>query len=182
MNGKRLSFFITYALLAPLMLLVQYVYLGSAQGLDLGIVLACSAGWLGPVPASWVVGFGIGLIQDVFVGRTLGFAALSLFVVSMMMSWVRGFLNPRMPFAASIAAMVSTGVGDCVSCAVLRLVNTPLTWEFFIRDILPYSLIWAFALIIPVNLMVNALSGILAMVWPDSKGEGVGITSNESRL
>ncbi|HOA70356.1 MAG: hypothetical protein WBL52_04855 [Bacillota bacterium] len=172
MNGKRLSFFIAYALLTPLMLLAQYVYLGSTTGLDLGAVLACSAGWLVPVPASWLAGFGIGLIQDVFVGRTLGFCALSLSLVAMVTSWVRRFLNPRMPFAASIAAMVSTGIGDCVSYAVLRLSKTQLAWEFFLRGILPYSLIWAFALIIPVNLMVNGLSGIIAMIWPDNREKG----------
>ena len=38
MNGKRMSIFIAYALLTPLLLLIQYVYLGSAKGLDLAMV------------------------------------------------------------------------------------------------------------------------------------------------
>ncbi len=177
-----MSLYIAYALLAPLLLLVQYVYLGSAKGLDLAVVLACSAGWQIPLPASAVAGFGIGLVQDVFTGRTIGFSALSLSVVSMTMSWVRGFLNPRMPFSDSIAAVVSTGIGDCVSYAALRLLKMPVTWEFFIRDVVPYSLIWSFVLIIPVNLMVSGVSGIIAMVWPSKRGKGVGIGSDEPRL
>ena len=51
-----MSLYIAYALLAPLLLLVQYVYLGSAKGLDLAVVLACSAGWQ-YLPASAVAGF-----------------------------------------------------------------------------------------------------------------------------
>ncbi|HHY11409.1 MAG TPA: hypothetical protein GX529_02145 [Firmicutes bacterium] len=181
MNGKRMGLFIAYALLTPLMLLIQYVYPGTVKGLDLALVLACSAGWFSPLPASGVIGFGIGLIQDLFVGRIIGFSALSLSVVSMSMSWVRGFLNPAMPFASSIATMISTGVGDFTAYVVLQLLSTPVSWEFFIRDMLPYSLIWSFTLIIPVNLVVNGVAGILAMVWPDSTKE-VGRISHEHRL
>lgn len=177
-----MSIFIAYALLTPLLLLIQYVYLGSAKGLDLAMVMACSAGWLIPLPGSWVTGFCIGLIQDVFTGRALGFSALSLSVISIVTSQVRGFLNPGMPFADNIAAVISAGVGDCVSYASLRLLNMAVTWEFFARDVLPYSLIWSFALIIPVNLMVSGVAGIIAMVWPDKKGKGVGIASHEPRL
>ncbi len=182
MKGKRLGLFITCVLLAPLMLLIQHVSFGTTQGFDLAIVLACAAGWLAGWPISGVIGFSIGLIQDLFVGRVIGFSTLSLSVVSMSMSWIRGFLNPSMAFSSSIAAMISTGLGDLVSYAVLRLSKTPLSLSFFIREILPYSLLWSFILVVPVNSIVKGISGMLAMLWPNGKEQEAGRIGYESRL
>lgn len=173
---------VTCVLLAPLMLLIQHVCLGTTPGLDLAVVLACAAGWLSPWPISGIIGFAIGLIQDLFVGRVIGFSALSLSVISMSMSSIRGFLNPSMAFSSSIAAVVCTGLGDLVTYVVLRLSKIPLSLSFFVKDILPYSLIWSFVLIVPFNFIVKGISGMLAMLWPAGKEQEAGRIDYESRL
>jgi rod shape-determining protein MreD len=182
MNRERICFFITYALLSPSLLIIEYACLGNTKGLDIPLALALSAGWFNPFPVSGVIGFGIGLIQDLFVGRVLGFSALCLSLVSMLMSQVRGFLNPSMPFASSMAALISAGFGDMVAYLVLKLLRTPVSWAFFIKDILPLSLIWSFVLIIPVNLLTGGVFSLVTLFLPDGGKKKLGRINHETRL
>ena len=90
----------------------------------------------------------------------------------MTMSWVRGFLNPR---NAVFRQHCSRGFNRDWRLCVLRgfaASQDAGLQEFFIRDVVPYSLIWSFVLIIPVNLMVSSVSGIIAMVWPSKREKG----------
>lgn len=182
MTRRDIGLFVICLLLAPLVLLIQYVYLGSARGPDLAIALACAAGWISPWPASGVTGFAVGLMQDLFVGRIFGFSALSLSVAAMSMSWMRGFLNPGMMFSASIAATVSVLISDFVSYVTLRLLRTPINLVFFLKEILPSAVAWAFIMAIPFCFVIRNISNLLLKLWPDNEKEKAGRIGYESRL
>ncbi len=182
MNRETIRSFISYGILTPLALLFQFVYLKTTRTLDLGLVLACSAGWLNPLPISAVIGFGIGFIQDMFIGRVVGFSAFVLTVVSTIMSWMRQFLNPSMLFSGSIAASIATGAGDCTAYMLIYFMDLPFDSGFFIREILPYSMAWPFVLIVPVNFLIKGLLNILCIVLPDETKTKIGGIDHESRL
>ena len=182
MSRKDWTLLIVSVCLAPLALLIQFVFLGGIKDPDLNLILACAAGWLAPWPTSGLLGFAVGLIQDLFAGRVLGFSALALTVASMSMSWMRRLLNPGMLFSAGLAGSASVMISDFLAFALLRLLKMPLQFELFLKKMLPFTVGWAFMLTGLFSFIVGKASNIALKLWPDSATERAGKISYGPKL
>lgn len=165
-----------------LVMSAEYVCLAGPGKPDLTLGLVCAVGWVCSFPVGLITGFLLGIIKDVVVGRFIGVSALSMLAAAMTMMGIRRRFNPDMVLSPVIAALVSSITGDLVSYLALLSLGVHIQWEFFLRGILYYDVVWSVVIIVPSFLLVRGISRSLEKLWPESTNERVGRSSYESRV
>lgn len=169
MSKRELCVIISCLLLLPVIEIVEYVYFRDLPGPDLTMVLSCAVGWAIDIPVSSLAGFSVGLFEDVFSGRIIGLSALSLTVTSAFTSWIRRRVSVDVIFSKSIAALISSIVGDFVGYISLRSLGVSVDFSYFCKTLLLYTSMWSFFLIIPFEFILQTLSNLILKLWPGNK-------------
>ncbi len=157
--------------LAFLFKALEFVALPFMYRPDLLLVLAVAVGWASGFWMSFPIGFVVGLIEDLISGRAPGSRAVSLSLAALTSSLIRRFVNPDSALSKMISAALSAVIADAACFGVLRAMGIGIGFDYSVRTILPASVAWAAALILPVDSMLRRLVAFFGRFWP-AKEEG----------
>ena len=171
MTRREIASALSAFFLAPVFKVVEFVALPAAYRPDFLVVLAAVVGWSSDVWSAAPVGFALGLLEDLFVGRVLGMRAMSLALASAISSVLKGALNPDSVFSKAISAGVAAAAADIASFSILRARGINVGVLYLLRWVLPATVAWSAVLAVPVGAAANGLARGIARLWP-SPGEG----------
>lgn len=158
-------------IVAPLLKIAEFVLLSPVRRPDLLMVLAIAVGWIGEPWASAPVGFGIGLVEDLLVGRALGVRAATLAACAALASAGRRALNPEPVASRCLVAFIVSGFGDLLSYGLLRMLGFSISPSVLIRYVLPWTSAWSAALVVPFYPLLRRVWRAAARYWPDTVEE-----------
>jgi len=177
MTRRDAGFTLAALMLAPIFKLVEFVALPPLYRPDLLALLTAAAGRsLDP----WVaapVGFAVGLIEDLFVGRALGVRAVSLALAGVTSSLLKSVLDPDSAFSKMLGASAGTVTADVISFGILRARGTSVGLAYLLRYVIPGTLVWALALALPVGAAAERLARCIVRIWPSSDEGRKGVTA-----
>lgn len=162
---------VVIAIVAPLLKIAEFVLLPPARRPDLLMVLAIAVGWIGEPWASAPVGFGIGLMEDVLVGRALGVRAATLAACAGLASAGKKALNPEPVVSRCLIAFLVSGFGDLLSYGLLRMLGFSISPSVLVSHVLPWTSVWSAALAVPFYPILRRVWGAAARCWPDAVEE-----------
>lgn len=165
--SRREAFMAATALiLAPVLKMFESVVLPVSYRPDFLVVLAVSSGWSCDVWVAAPSGFAIGLVEDLLTGRAPGMRSISLAVAALAASLVKRVVSPDSLVSKVLAALASAGVADVASFAILRATGVRVDLVYFLRSILPVTVVWAGLLMLPVDFILTRVSQAFARLWP----------------
>ncbi len=152
--NKRFGAFLVAALIlglfVPVLKLSEFVLLSPALRPDVLMAISVSVGWMGEPWATAPLGFGIGLVEDVLVGRALGTRAASLAVCACLASLSRKVVNPDLAVSRCLAAMIVSVCGDLLSYGLYSMLGFSIKSSFLFNRILTATAVWSLVLALPI--------------------------------
>lgn len=170
MTRREMFVVLTAVALAPVLKVFEFVALPVVHRPDFLVVLSVVCGWACDVWVAAPAGFIVGFVEDLLVGRAPGSRSVSLMVAAVAASLLKRVINPESLLSKFIAALSSAFVADAVNYAVLRSMGVALSLNYFARHILPATIVWAGALVLPVDFIIVRISHSLARLWPAKRG------------
>ena len=177
MTPREAAFALTALFFTPILKLAEFVALPTLYRPDLLLVLtAVISRSLHPWAAA-PVGFAVGLIEDLLVGRALGVRAVSLALAGVVSSLLKSVLDPDSAFSKVLCAAAAAFSADAASFGMLRIRGTAVGVVYLLKWVLPGTLLWAAALAVPMGAVAERLARGIVRIWPSSDGGQKGVTA-----